>query len=112
MTKKNLVREFKVPYDPDGNLMHHPHAWNYTPEWRDRKPFKAALTYVGYERGRSAAWFKWQSPEGHQFPMFMKDVDTLFRNLPFDGDCVWIECKRGQNYGVRLATAEEIAHYG
>lgn len=116
-------KAYKAPYDRNGNLMHYPETqWWYDeetqqrhdapPEWRVPEPMKAVLVYEGYARGRSAAYFMWRhSTTGTRYPMFMTDLDAMLRarTIPIQGvHATWIECKRGSNYGIRVATAAEI----
>ena len=114
----------KVPYSPNGNLLHHPGYRNGEPddqgdptypsvgEWRDNTPFEATLKYQGTERGRSAAYFKWVDQDGRQWPMFITDIGRMIQlalKLQ-DGGKVsgrWFVVKRGQNYGITPAPAED-----
>lgn len=118
---KSKPKSYKAPYDRNGNLMHYPETqWFYVdevrqtapPEWRTPQPMKAVLVYEGYGRGRSAAYFMWRHQvTGTRYPMFMTDLDEMLRTrtIPVQGvHATWIECKRGQNYGIRVATAAEI----
>lgn len=120
---KSKPKSYKAPYDRNGNLMHYPETqWWYDeetqqrrdapPEWRVPEPMKAVLVYEGYARGRSAAYFMWRhSTTGTRYPMFMTDLDAMLRarTIPIQGvHATWIECKRGSNYGIRVATAAEI----
>lgn len=112
-------KTYQAPYDRNGNLMHYPETqWWYEnderhyapPTWRDPAPFTARLTYQGYKRGRSAAYFQWVDENGRTFPMFLTDIDDILRTRELGPDGItatWVECKRGQNYGLRLASAEE-----
>lgn len=124
MAKKSKPKTYKVPYGPKGDLQHYPeNCWQASlttgerelcvPEWRTPEPMKATLVYVGYARGRSAAYFIWRhSITGTRYPMFMTDFDEMMRTrtIPIQGvHATWIECKRGQNYGIRIATEAEIA---
>lgn len=117
------LKTYKAPYDRNGNLMHYPETqWWYDeetqqrhdapPEWRVPEPMRAVLVYEGYARGRSAAYFMWRhSTTGTRYPMFMTDLDAMLRarTIPIQGvHATWIECKRGSNYGIRVATAAEI----
>lgn len=117
------LKTYKAPYDRNGNLMHYPETqWWYDeetqqrhdalPEWRVPEPMKAVLVYEGYARGRSAAYFMWRhATTGTRYPMFMTDLDAMLRarTIPIQGvHATWIECKRGSNYGIRVATAAEI----
>jgi hypothetical protein len=106
--------DYQIPFDRDGNQQHYPVSW-YTgeypnnrrtvgPEWRDNEPFNDTLTYAGYGRGRSAAYFVFTRSDGKEVTMFMKDFDALIRQMvngKVSGRFVFI--KRGQNYGVKAA---------
>lgn len=116
-------KTWQAPYGPKGDLQHYPErTWRgcraegtfemIEPDWRDPAPFRAVLVYEGYARGRSAAYFLWKHyTRGTRYPMFLTDLDDILssRTIPKQGvHATWIECKRGQNYGIRLATAAEI----
>lgn len=118
---KSKPKAYKAPYDRNGNLMHYPETQRWyddeqrheaPPEWRTPEPMRAVLVYEGYARGRSAAYFIWRhSITGTRYPMFMTDLDEMLRTrtIPQVGvHATWIECKRGSNYGIRVATAAEI----
>jgi len=101
-----------------GSLMHHPkpNATTEPDEWRDNEEFEATLKLRGTERGRSAAYFKWEVvsgdlPAGALLPMFITDVGhVLMGGIAQAGGIAtgrWFVVKRGQNYGVRPAVPEE-----
>lgn len=123
MPSKTRAKTYKAPYGIKGDLQHYPQNWwtanlltgereMHEPEWRVPAPFRAVLVYEGYARGRSAAYFVWRhSITGTRYPMFMTDLDAMLRTrtIPIQGvHSTWIECKRGSNYGIRVATAAEI----
>jgi hypothetical protein len=91
--------------------MHFPEAW-HSPKWRDNTPFEARLALAGMRRGRSAAYFMFTDEDGHEYPMFMSDLETLLCSpggvaggITGGQSCPrWVVQKRGQNYGIRLAT--------
>ena len=104
MAKKNSL--LTAPYDDRGNLRDY--VWGSS-EWRPNDPFHATLTYVGYTRGRSAAGFVWADDEGHNYPMFMKQMDELLTEGRIGIDLLhgtsivtgtWQVVKRGSNYGI------------
>lgn len=117
------AKTWQAPYNGKGDLQHYPSTWwtanpgtgksdLHSPEWRDPSPFRAVLVYEGYARGRSAAYFMWRHQiTGTRYPMFMTDLDEMLRTrtIPVQGvHATWIECKRGSNFGIRVATAAEI----
>lgn len=116
-------KTWKAPYGPKGDLQHYPQRWwtgnfgsgereLHEPDWRTPQPMRAVLVYDGYVRGQSAAYFVWRHHiTGTRYPMFMTDFDEMLRTrtIPQQGvHAIWIECKRGANYGIRVATTAEI----
>lgn len=128
MTKNSLKQ---APYDHKGNLMEwagyadevgaeFTSGYSYDDgkrtalkgQWRDNTVFFDTLYYKTWERGRSAVRVIWEDAEGHAFPMFMKDMDSMLAGGHIgvashpNGDrkaCVagkWIVVKRGGNYGI------------
>ncbi|MGI5281694.1 hypothetical protein ACQEVF_59135 [Nonomuraea polychroma] len=105
----------EAPYDPNGNLQHYPaNTYQYDPEtktsanvpctWRPNEPFTATLKLTGMERGRSAAYFYLADADGHEFPLFMKDLHDMLVATDVTHGIVtgrWHVVKRGQNYGLR-----------
>lgn len=130
MSTKTKVTE--VPFTAAGSLMHFPkdrldyseaewgetsRTWTkmpavVTPDWRPNVPFTATLRLDSTRRGRSAAYFVWLDGDGREFPMFLTDLADLIKsgNVIAGGVIagLWMVAKRGQNYGVRLATDGEI----
>jgi hypothetical protein len=130
MATKTKVTE--VPFTAAGALMHFPErSYDYSkavrlevgfgwevpprvidPDWRPNLPFRAMLMLKGSARGRSAAYFLWEDAAGREFPMFITDMTDLVRHETALRAGVatawWMVAKRGQNYGVRLATDAEI----
>ncbi|MEV7675175.1 hypothetical protein [Streptomyces sp. NPDC088752] len=112
------TRLAKAPYDKQGNLITYVATYaDQVHEWRKNVPFPALLELEGTTRGMSAARFVWRSDRGGaQYEMFMTDAADLLKNATslFKGtiDTWWIAQKRGKNYGVRLATQEDLKHAG
>lgn len=122
-----------APFGPDGSLMHYPESRNdYTgakrlesgygweipprfvgPDWRPNTPFQTTLRLDGTCRGRSAAYFVWKDDAECEFPMFISDMADLVKaGATVTAGVVtawWMVAKKGANYGIRLATADEIA---
>ena len=101
-----------------GNLMHHPypHAGAEPDEWRGNDEFEATLKLLGTERGRSAAYFRWEVvsgdlPAGTRLPMFITDVGhVLMGGISQAGGVAtgrWFVVKRGQNFGVTPVVPED-----
>lgn len=94
----------EVPYNPvTGHMESYP---RHSSEWRPNAPFKAALRIVGTERGQSAARFIAEDTEtGTRYPMFMTELLAVVQTATFEQGVVpgvWVGCKRGANYGIRL----------
>jgi hypothetical protein len=130
MPAKSKVTE--APYTEDGSLMHFPEdRYDYSgavrlqtgfgwktpprtvgPDWHPNVPFAATLRLAETRRGRSAAYFIWRSDDDREFPMFISDMLALVQSgvTIADGGVVttrWMVTKRGANYGIRHAVAEE-----
>lgn len=112
MAKKG---DYQIPFDRDGNQQHYPECWyvgeypNHKakgPDWRDNVPFADTLTFVGYSRGRSAAYFHFKRTDGTKVCMFLTDIDDAIQHL-VRGELrgTFQFTKRGQNYGVQLVQA-------
>ncbi|WP_316196608.1 hypothetical protein [Bradyrhizobium sp. SZCCHNS3053] len=106
MAKKG---RYQIPFDPAGNQLHYPELHTWTDgkpdriEWRDNARFTAVLKYQGQARGRSAAYFIFADPDGHEVTFFMKDFEALVPHLNKGVVIGTFEfTKRGQNYGCQL----------
>lgn len=75
-------------------------------EWIENKVFEDTLTFIGYERGRSSAVMRFKGSDGAEYNMFLTDTDDLIKSEDIIGGKVtakWTFCKRGENYGIKLA---------
>lgn len=129
MPAKSKVTE--APYTENGSLMHFPedsrdypdarrtddgYVWGepriVKPDWRPNVPFAATLHLAETRRGRSAAYFIWRDDDGREFPMFISDMLLLVQSgVAIAGGAVstrWMVTKRGANYGIRHAAAQEV----
>lgn len=72
--------------------------------WKPNEEVELTLHYKGYGRGRSAVTFYWIDDNGHEYPMFIKDVDELLReDIGVSRiHAIWTYVKRGQNYGIKF----------
>lgn len=80
-------------------------------EWVKNKVFEETLEYIGYSRGRSSATFQFKDSTGADYSIFMKDMnDLLMTKDIINGEIkgFWTYCKRGKNFGIRLATEKEM----
>lgn len=108
--------KLKTPWNRQG-LLHHPVVGGreVVEEWRDNPVFAAEMTYKGTERGRSAAYFKWEDRRGQQYPMFITDIGRMIQaavKLEEGGKVYgeWFVVKRGQNYGITPALPGDDTH--
>lgn len=96
--------EYKIPFDGDGNQLHYPEKWCQGGlHWHDNAPFATTLTYDGYSRGRSAAYFDFKDRHGKSVVVFLKDFETMVPHMVNGGITGTFQfTKRGQNYGCQL----------
>ena len=94
--KPNEVKGSLIDYDNrSGNV-----------EYVENKVFEDTLTFEGYARGRSSSVFLFVDSNGATYQMFMTDIDNLLKSKDLINRQVkgtWTFCKRGQNYGIKLA---------
>lgn len=106
----------KAPFNKNGSLLNYISYPDQVHEWRPNKPFPAMLILEGITRGMSAARFVWNDDKHRRFEMFMTDAADLMRaNTSLYGGTVdtwWMVQKRGKNYGVRLATNDDLKYAG
>ena len=72
--------------------------------WKPNKEVELTLHYKGYGRGRSSVTFYWLDNEGHEYPMFIKDMDELLKEKIGVSDihAIFTYVKRGANYGIKF----------
>jgi hypothetical protein len=100
------VGNYEIPFDDEGNQKHYPESWRGL-QWRKNDPFQDTLTYDGYSRGRSAAYFNFKRSDGTFVVMFLKDFEELVTHMingKVTGTFQFI--KRGQNYGCTMVAAD------
>ncbi len=113
MTKSSVTR---VPFDQSGNLMHWARegtGYGAAHEWRPNVPFVADLTIAGMESGRSAKYVVLVDGDGRRYSMFVTDLLDVLRTPMGARDgrlgCRrWVVAKRGQNFGVKVVSAEVV----
>lgn len=72
--------------------------------WKPNEEVELTLHYDHYGRGRSAVGFIFKDDNGHQYPMFLTDMDDILKM----GCCVtsihaiFTYTKRGANYGIKF----------
>ena len=72
--------------------------------WKPNEEVELTLHYKDYGRGRSAVTFYWTDDNGHEYPMFIKDVDELLRQDMGTSSvhAIFTYVKRGANYGIKF----------
>jgi hypothetical protein len=112
MIKRNP--ELEIPFTSRGDLMHsidpaqdsNADGPLEAPVWRANDSFTATLKLIGTQRGRSAAYFRWQDvATGAIYPMFLTDASRLMmigRSIDEGGVATgsWYVVKRGHHYGI------------
>jgi len=76
-------------------------------EWRDAdNPFDGDLDlkFVGFGRGRSAAYGIFEDEYGRSYTMFLKDLEVIMIDGRFKTDLTgeFVVKKRGTNFGIAL----------
>lgn len=104
MTVKKILQ---IPFDTEGNQMHHPYGFGTFKEYKDNYEFFTTLTFSHFSRGRSAAYARFISVSGMKCTMFLKEFEEIIpylKNGSITGDFTF--CKHGQNFGVKLLKAD------
>lgn len=108
----------KVPF-ANGNMLRYYDSFEermaqrngHTVEWVDANVLlNRKLTYKGFGRGRSAAYFEFEDESRKKFYMFMRDLNDLLIHGKFEGSSVegtWRLVKRGANFGIAYADFKE-----
>jgi hypothetical protein len=69
----------------------------------DNYEFEDTLTYDGYSRGRSAAYFSFLRSDGRKVTVFLTDFESIVNHMvkgKITGKFTF--CKRGMNFGCKL----------
>lgn len=103
--------ELQVPYDRYGNMIGYP-GQNPPFVWRANIPFRATLRLQEVRRFVSSARAFWRDTETDaRYPMLLPDLsELLVKGTIRQGVATawWMAEKRGKNFGIRLATEEEL----
>lgn len=105
MKSGQVTWDRRAPFDTNGNLMHHPRSYiQELGDMREDKPFRATMTYIAFQRGRSAAYTMWEDEHGKTYPMFLAELHVVLPLLRGGKlTTMWRITKRGQNFGIKLA---------
>jgi hypothetical protein len=105
---------FPVPFDRHGGVLHYACGDEYWAEgkhqriiWGTNEPALMTLWLDGMETGRSAKYLVFKNIDGATFPVFVKDLIAMVRHPDWREGALTAKfepCKRGSNYGIRLAT--------
>ena len=109
MSKK--IYDGDIPFDSKGNQEHYPEEWgSHRCDWQPNFKFHGRLIFLEFTRGRSAAYASFARLEGGQqrsrVTVFLKDLAEMITHPNWKGGIIEAEftfCKRGQNYGCKLA---------
>jgi hypothetical protein len=103
--------ELQAPYDRYGNLIGFP-GQNPPFVWRANIPFRATLRLLEVKRFVSSARATWRDTEtGIRYPMLLPDLSELLVTGSISQGVTtayWMVEQRGRNFGIRLATEEEL----
>jgi len=100
-----MKKTYKIPFDKKGDLCYYPDSWRVA-QWLDNWEFKATVTVIGYSRGNSAANFDVADEAGNSYTVFLTDMLEMLKHPDFNAGVLtatFTFCKRGQNYGLKLA---------
>lgn len=93
-----------IPFSRSGHQLAYAGGWERDVQWRDNDTFEDTLTFLSFERGRSAAHacFERRST-GTQVYVFLTDLADMIKHMK-DGKVHgrFAFCKRGQNYGCKM----------
>lgn len=114
--EKTKVRDVKgTLYAHSYTVPSEPEVWeDQNIEWVENRVFPDTLTFTGYGRGRSSAVMYFEGSDGAEYNMFLTDTETLLKTKDIINGKVtanWTYCKRGANYGIRLAKDEEVISF-
>lgn len=94
----------RVPFNIKGDLLGYPHGrWDEI-HWRENYEFNDTLSFVGFERGRSAAHAIFEDSDGHFMQMFLTNLEDLILagKKPTKTKGWWTFVKKGRNFGVKM----------
>jgi hypothetical protein len=102
------MAKYKVPFDPEGNLMHDAEWFCGIPQneiaWREPEPFHAWLSIDSMRRGGHSVYYLWIDGVGRTYPMLVSDLLELLKTTDIIDRSVngkWTIVKRGSAYGIR-----------
>jgi hypothetical protein len=88
-------------------MLHYPTDWQMRDGggWREVTPFLSVMRLVSMERGRSAAFFVVEDEQGHDYTLFMSDMEKILLGPGFANGVTpvleWTASKKGTNYGIK-----------
>lgn len=88
-----------MTWDPDNPIV-----------WEDNHEIEATLRFVGFSRGRSAAYGTMiDESTGSRHCIFLADLEDLIQKISLNEGVAsgrWTFTKRGRNYGIRMVFEE------
>lgn len=94
---------YKIPFNEYGMIRYEHDGHLFAERWEENYQFEDIITYEGYARGRSAAYFFFKGTNDERYYVFLTDFDLM---IPFmvkgtvKGKFTFT--KRGKNYGIKL----------
>lgn len=95
---------YKVPFAPDGSLLHDVDWWQEVYEWREPEPFYAMLKIKDMYRSGHSVYYVWEGAGNRVYPMLVNDMLALLKSANISAGYVtanWEIVKRGRAYGIR-----------
>lgn len=100
-----IVSKYDIPFDSEGNQLH------YGESWRKREAnyaFFDTITFVEFQRGRSAAYAVFKRSTGTTVTVFLTDLEDMLPRMSSGKINSKFEfCKRGNNFGVKLSATKK-----
>ncbi len=96
---------YRIPFNADGDQLHYPEESYYRPlVWADNCEFEGELRFKTLRRGRSAAYFVFETHDAKERIMFLADFaeamqESVIACGVLKGRFTYV--KRGQNYGIK-----------
>ena len=100
-----VKKELRIPHNKDGNMLQWDHDYNAVSH-RPNSIWIDGLIYLGYGRGRSAAYFLWRSVfTNREYYMFISDMNDVLLSTDMMARIIKAQftyVKRGQNFGIKM----------
>lgn len=88
-----------IPFNKNGEMLRYDDDY-YTKERKENYEFSAIMKFIGFGRGRSAAYAIFKNEENDkEYYMFLKDLSDILLNKEIIGNFTFV--KRGCNFGIK-----------